>query len=116
MLRPFRINVDNLGTSTFVGHKDANLDPHPHPERDKRVYQCSVKVDRDGLTFARQRFSSALRLDCNPESNSGTSALFTSKFGGDMPPACASLVRMDSYIRHGIIHPISGSQATNSQE
>jgi len=60
---PLRINVDNLSSSTFVGQNNANLDPHPHAQREKRGYQCSVKVDRDSLAFAGQRFSRPLSLD-----------------------------------------------------
>ena len=68
---PLRINVDNLSSSTFVGQNNANLDPHPHAQREKRGYQCSVKVDRDSLAFAGQRFSRPLSLDCDLEANSG---------------------------------------------
>src|SRR5215469_2227281 len=89
---PLRINVDNLGSSTFVGQNDTNLDPQSHPQRDKRVYQRSVKVHGDGLAFAGQRFSRSLRHDSNLEANSGTSSAVTRRIRGHIPRAYPSLL------------------------
>jgi len=108
------INVHHRCPRALTCYFHANIDGHGNSQRDSRRNKRTMEIDHLGLALAGQGFSNTLSLDSNLEANSGASSAVTSRIRGRFAPACASLVRMDRWIRVGIIHLIGESNSTNS--
>ena len=89
-----RIDVNNLGSSTFIRQKNMNFDSHPHAQWDSSRDQCSMEVDDEGLALASQRFCRTPGLDHNLQTNPSASSGFPNSWvEGRTPPAYALLRR-----------------------
>jgi len=70
------INVDNLGSSTFVRDNDVNFDLQSSMEWDRRGNPCSMAVDNNRFTVAGQWFIETLCRDHNLQRNTSASTRF----------------------------------------